>query len=104
MKTLRLSRRQLALLNCAPINEEQIRDRSMRSAVSRARGSNEFTNQESFDRAMAALVHIFPIPPGTAEWFFRYDLFSYSRLSLIKSARNQIVHGIGIVVLEYFGV
>jgi hypothetical protein len=104
MKTLRLSRRQLALLNCAPINEEQIRDRSMRSAVFRARGSNEFTNQESFDRAMAALVRIIPIPPETAEWFLSKDLISNSRRTWKKMARNPAVLAIGIALIVIAGV
>jgi hypothetical protein len=104
MKTLRLSRGQLALLNCAPISEEQIRDRSMRSAVSRARGSNEFTNQESFDRAMAALVHIIPIPPETAEWFLSKDLISNSRRTWKKMARNPAVLAIGIALIVIAGV
>jgi hypothetical protein len=104
MKTLRLSRRQLALLNCAPIGEEQIRDHSMRSAVSRARGSNEFTNQESFDRAMAALVHIIPIPPETAEWFLSKDLISNSRRTWKKMARNPAVLAIGIALIVIAGV
>jgi len=41
----------------------------MRAAVSRADDSDEFVNQQSFDRAVAALVRLIPIPPETAEWF-----------------------------------
>ena len=69
MKTPRLSRRKRALLNCAPIGEERIRDRSMRSAVFRASDSDGFANQQSFDLAVAELVRTIPIPPETAEWF-----------------------------------
>ena len=104
MKTLRLSRRQLALVNCAPISEERIRDRSMRSAVFRAHGSNEFTNQQSFDRAMAALVRIIPIPPETAEWFSSKDLISDSRWTWKKMARNPAVLAIGIALIVIAGV
>jgi hypothetical protein len=104
MKTLRLSRRQLALMNCAPINEERIRDRPMRSAVFRARGSNEFANQQSFDRAMAALVRSIPIPPETAEWFSSKDLIANSRWTWKKMARNPAVLAIGIALIVIAGV
>jgi len=76
----------------------------MRSAVFRARGSNEFTNQESFDRAMAALVHIIPIPPETAEWFLSKDLISNSRRTWKKMARNPAVLAIGIALIVIAGV
>ena len=79
MKTPELSRQQRALANCAPINEERIRDRFMRAAVFRARSSSEFENQQSFDRALATLVRSIPIPPETAEWFSGKDLISPSR-------------------------
>ena len=85
MKTPQLSRRQRTLLNCAPIGEERIRDRSMRSAVLRASESNGFVNQQSFDRAVAALVSSIPIPPATAEWFSTKDLFSPSKWTWKKT-------------------
>ncbi len=74
MKTLRLLRRRRALLNCAPFNNDQLADRSMRSAVSRADSSDEFVNQQNFDRAVAALVRLVPIPAESAEWFSEQDL------------------------------
>jgi hypothetical protein len=104
MKRLGLSRRQLALLNCAPIGEEQIRDRAMRSALFRARGSSEFTTQQSFDRAVAALVRIIPIPPETAEWFSSKDLIANSRWTWKKMARNPAVLAIGIALIVIAGV
>lgn len=104
MKALRVSRRQQALLNCAPISEERIRDRSMRSAVFRASGSNEFTNQQSFDRAIAALVRIIPIPPETAEWFSSKDLISTPKWTWKKMARNPAVLAIGIALIVIAGV
>src|SRR5438128_4325710 len=79
MKTPHLSRRIRALANCAPITEEQMRDRSMRSAVFRARTSDEFANQQSFDQAVAGLVRSIPIPPDIAEWFSAKDLVSPSK-------------------------
>jgi hypothetical protein len=104
MKTPRLSRRQRALTNCAPINEERIRDRSMRAAVFRARGSSEFENQQSFDRALAMLVRAIPIPPETAEWFSDKDLISPSKWTWKKTARNPVVLAIGIALAVIAGV
>ena len=69
MRTLRLLRRRRALLNCAPISQDRLADRSMRAAVSREDGSDEFVNQQNFDRAVAELVRLVPIPPESAEWF-----------------------------------
>ena len=104
MKTLRLSRRQRALANCAPVSEERIRDRSMRAAVSRARGSDEFTNQQGFDRAVAALVRAIPIPAEAVEWFSDKDLTSPSKWTWKKTARNPAVLAIGIALIVIAGV
>ena len=104
MKTLRLSRRQRALANCAPLSDERIRDRSMRAAVSRARGSDEFTNQQGFDRAVAALVRAIPIPTEAVEWFSGKDLTSPSKWTWKKTARNPAVLAIGTAVLVIAGV
>jgi hypothetical protein len=104
MKTPGLSRRQRALANCAPINEERIRDRSMRAAVFRARSSREFENQQSFDRALATLVRAIPIPPETAEWFSDKDLIAPSKRTWKKAGRNPVVLAIGIALVVIAGV
>jgi hypothetical protein len=104
MKTPGLSRRQRALANCAPINEERIRDRSMRAAVFRARSSSEFEIQQSFDRALATLVRAIPIPPETAEWFSGKDLIAPSKWVWKKTARNPVVLAIGIALVVIAGV
>ena len=104
MKTLRLSRRQRALANCAPIAEERIRDGSMRATVIRARTSNEFANQQLFDRAVTALVRAIPIPLETAEWFSSKDLISPSKWTWKKTARNPAVLAIGIALVVIAGV
>ena len=70
MKTPRLSRRMRALLNCAPISKERIRDRSMRSAVFRANDSNEFANQQSFDRGDGRIRSDYPHPAGDCRMVF----------------------------------
>src|SRR5260221_542839 len=104
MKTLRLSRRQRALANCAPVSEERIRDRSMRAAVSRARGSDEFTNQQGFDRAVAALVRAIPMPPEAGEFFSGKNLSPPSKKTGKKPARNPVVPELGISFLVIGGV
>jgi hypothetical protein len=104
MKMQQLSRGQRTLLSCAPINEERIRDRSMRAAVLRVRDSSEFANQQSFDRAMAALVDAIPIPPETAEWFSAKDLVSAPGWTWKKMMRNPAVLAVGIAVLVIVGV
>lgn len=104
MKTPRLSRRQRALLNCAPIGEEGIRDRFMRSAVLQASDWNGFANQQSFDHAIAALVSSIPIPPETAEWFPARELMASSRWTWKKMVRNPAVLAIGIAVAVIAGV
>jgi hypothetical protein len=103
MKT-QLSRAQRTLLSCAPINEERMRDRSMRAALSRARSSKEFANQQSFDRAMAALVGAIPIPPETAEWFSDKDFVPASKWTWKKMVRNPVVLAVGIALLVIAGV
>src|SRR5438046_8432679 len=104
MRMLRLLRRQRALLNCAPISQDRLADRSMRAAVSRADDSDEFVNQQSFDRAVAALVRLIPIPPETAEWFSEKDLVVGSKWTWKKMARNPAVLAISIAVVVIVGV
>ena len=53
---------------------------------------------------MAALVHIIPIPPETAEWFLSKDLISNSRRTWKKMARNPAVLAIGIALIVIAGV
>ncbi len=104
MKTLQLLRRRRALLNCAPFSNDQLADRSMRSAVSRADGSDEFVNQQNFDRAVAALVRLVPIPPESAEWFSEKDLVAGSKWTWKKMVRNPAVLAISIAVVVIAGV
>src|SRR5438046_7469141 len=104
MKTLQLLRRQRALLNCAPISQDLLVDRPMRSAVSRADESNEFVNQQNFDRAVAALVRVIPIPPASAEWFSDKNLIPGSKWTWKRMLRNPAVLAISIALLVIAGV
>jgi hypothetical protein len=104
MNSPRLSRRQRALLNCAPIGQHNLMDRAMRSSVARAADSSEFANQQNFDRAVAELVRLVPIPPETAEWFSERDLAVGSKWTWKKLVRNPAVLAISIAVLVIAGV
>ena len=99
MKKVQLSRQQRILVNCAPISEEHITDRSMRAAIFRARGSDEFGHQQKFDRAVTALVESIPIPGDVAEWFSREDLVPRRKWSWRKTAQNPAVAAVGIALL-----
>lgn len=104
MKAARLSRQQRILVNCAPIGEEQISDRAMRTAIFRARGTDEFANQQSFDRAVTALVETIPIPGDVAEWFSREDLVPRRKWSWKKTAQNPAVVAVAIALVVIAGV
>jgi hypothetical protein len=104
MKMRWLSRGQRALLNCAPIGQHQLADRSMHAAMSRAADSVEFVNQQNFDRGVAALVHLIPIPAQTAEWFSEKDLARSPKWTWKKMVRNPAVLAISIAVAVIAGV
>ncbi|HEY4272491.1 MAG TPA: hypothetical protein VGM65_10835 [Candidatus Udaeobacter sp.] len=104
MKMLSFMRRQRSLLNCAPISARQSADRSMRSAISRADGSVEFVSQQNFDRAVAGLVRLVPIPAESAEWFSEKDLLSAPKWTWKKMVRNPAVLAISIAVAVIAGV
>jgi hypothetical protein len=104
MRTLRLLRRRRALLNCAPITHSQLADRSMRAAVSRENGSDEFVNQQNFDRAVAELVRLAPIPPESAEWFSEKDVIRARKWTWRRIVLNPAVLAISIALLVIAGV
>ena len=103
MKSVRLSRRQRLLASCAPIREELINDRSMRAAVFCARASDEFANQQSFDRAVATLVRSVPVPPEIGEWFSSENLVPRSKWKW-KMAQNPAVLAVAIALAVIAGV
>ena len=63
-----LSRHQRILIQCAPISESHVTDRSMRVALHRAQKTEEFATQQNFDRAIGELVGAIPIPQEITEW------------------------------------
>jgi hypothetical protein len=104
MKILSSIRRQRALLNCAPVSAHQPPDRAMRSALSRADGSAEFVTQQNFDRAVADVVRLIPIPAESAEWFSEKDLLPGTKWTWKKIVQNPAVLAISIAVVVIAGV
>jgi hypothetical protein len=104
MRTLRLLRRRRALLNCAPISHDHLGDRSMRAAVSRADGSDEFVNQQNFDRAVAELIRLVPIPSESAEWFLDKEAVRRPKWTWRRIVLNPAVLAISIALLVIAGV
>src|SRR4029453_1638596 len=104
MRTLVLFRRRRALLNCAPISHDHFADRSMRTAVSREDGSDEFVNQQNFDRAVAELVRLVPIPPESAEWFLDKEVVRRSKWTWRRIVLNPAVLAISIALVVIAGV
>lgn len=99
MKTARLSRRQQLLIACAPVNEQPIADRNMRAAVFRARDSEEFKIQQSFDRAVVDLVQTVPVPSAVAEWLSSEKAIEQPKWTWKRAAKNPAVVAVGIAVL-----
>src|SRR5215468_4290781 len=104
MKLLSSMRRQRSLLNCAPISARELADRAMRSAISRTDGSAEFVHQQNFDRAVARVVRLIPIPAESAEWFSEKDLIPTSKRTWKNTLRNPAVLAISIAVAVIAGV
>jgi hypothetical protein len=104
MKSLSVMRRKRSLLNCAPISAVEVADRAMRSALARGEGSVEFKDQQKFDRAIAGLVRLIPIPAESAEWFSEKDLIPVTTWSWKRMGRNPAVLAISSAVLVIAGV
>lgn len=104
MRTLGILRRRRALLNCAPISQDHLADRSMRAAVSRENGSDGFVNQQNFDRAVAELVRLVPIPPESAEWFLDKEAIRARKWTWKKIVLNPAVLAISIALIVIAGV
>src|SRR6266480_2967199 len=86
MKTLGLLRRRRALLNCAPISSDQ------------------FVNQQNFDRAVAELVRLVPIPSESAEWFSDKEAVRAPKWTWRRVVLNPAVLAISIALVVIAGV
>jgi hypothetical protein len=76
----------------------------MRAAVSREDGSEEFVNQQSFDRAVAELVRLVPIPSESAEWFSEKEAIRARKWTWRRIVSNPAVLAISSAVIVIAGV
>jgi hypothetical protein len=104
MKMPRLTRQQQALVQCAPFADERINDRAMRAAVFRVRKADDFTNQQAFDRAVAALVEAAPIPAEVEAWFSKETIAGRPRRTWKKMAQTPAILAIAIAVAVMAGI
>jgi hypothetical protein len=104
MKMPPLTRGQRALVQCAPFNEQRIHERAMRAAVFRVRKADDFTSQQAFDRALAALVQATPIPAEVEEWFSKETTVAPPRRTWKSTMQNPAILAIGIAVGVMAGV
>ncbi len=99
MKAITLSRKQKMLARCAPFTDERLTSRAMRSAVFRAKKTDEFVHQQAFDRAVAAVVQQTHIPPEVAEWFTKETTVAPPKRTWKTIAFNPAVLAIVIALL-----
>jgi hypothetical protein len=99
MNVAHLPRRQQLLVACAPANEQRIEHRAMRAAIFRARDSEEFKIQQSFDRAIIDLVQTVPVPPAVSDWSAREKIIEQPRWTWKRAAKNPAVVASGIAVV-----
>jgi hypothetical protein len=99
MKMAPLFRRQQSLVACAPVDEQRIDDGAMRAAVFRARDSEEFKTQQSFDRAIVDLVQSVPVPLTVTEWLSRAKAIRQPKWTWKRAAKNPAVLASAIAVL-----
>src|SRR5437762_12009406 len=94
----RLSRGLRTLADCAPIANAKAPDRRMRTAVSRAKRTEGFAAQQSFDRAVAKLVQATPVTPEIQEWFANEKMAEGARRNWRKTAFHPAMLAIGIAL------
>src|SRR5438045_8541318 len=93
-----LSRRIRTLAECAPIPNVKAPDRRMRTALSRAKRTDDFAAQQSFDRALAKLVQATPVSREIEEWFANEKMAAGAKRSWKKTAFHPAILAIGIAL------
>lgn len=108
MSMFRMSQREKALARIAPITEKAGTDRRMRVAVLRARRkgptATDFGHQQTFDRAVAALVRDIPVSAEISEWFRNEKLIPQKKRGWKKAIRNPVVLSIALALAVIAGV
>jgi hypothetical protein len=71
----------------------------MRTAVSRAKRTDDFAAQQSFDRALAKLVQATPVSREIQEWFANEKMAEGAKRSWRKTALHPAILAIGIALV-----
>ena len=106
MSAIQLSRKEKMLVHCAPIREERVDDRALRTALHRARKTEAFAIQQNFDTAAAALVQSIPIPEEITDWIPPDTFIAPRRWRWQKYAQNPafLATGIAVLVIAIVGI
>lgn len=87
------------LLNCAPIREEHVDDRALRTALHHGKKTEAFLVQQNFDKAASALVQSIPIPKEITEWVPTQAYIVPKRQPWKRYLQNPAFLATGIAVL-----
>lgn len=94
-----LSRKDQMLLHCAPLREEHVDERALRTAVHHARKTPAFAIQQNFDKAATALVQAISIPKEIIEWVPTESFILPPRRAWKKYAQNPVFLATAIAAL-----
>lgn len=102
-----LSKRDRMLLHCAPLRDDHIDERTLRTAVHHGRKTDAFAVQQSFDKAASALVQAIPIPKEIVEWVPTESFITPPRRTFAKYVQNPVflatvIAGLVIAVIVTF--
>ena len=108
MSVFRMSRRERALAQVAPITEKSGTDRRMRVAVLRAKRKSGmatlFAQQQAFDAAIAGLVRHIPVSSEIEEWFRNEKLIPQKKRGWKRAIRNPAVLSVALALTVIAGV
>jgi hypothetical protein len=99
MSATQLSRRDQILLHCAPLREEHVDDRALRTAVHHARKTAPFAIQQNFDKAASVLVQAISIPKEIIEWVPTESFIIPPQRAWKKYAQNPVFLATGIAAI-----
>jgi len=106
MSAPQLSRKDKVLLHCAPLRDEHVNDRALRTALHHARKTESFAVQQNFDKAAASLVQAIPIPQEITDWIPTDTFIAPTRSRWKKYAQNPafLATGTAILVIAVIGI
>ena len=95
-QAVQLSRRDKMLLHCAPLRDDYVDDRALRTAIHHGRKTEAFAVQQSFDKAASALVQGIPIPKEIIEWVPTESFIAPPRRTWKRYVQNPVFLATGI--------